>query len=218
MSMAGFMEQVYVGHELRALALTLKGDLAAVKGFKLRPVRARYLRTIRSRPSGVSRAFLCMRGALHGNCAEPIPKFLAGLTTRHQHICETWRYRARFLSDFHMCARAGFVRHRHHACSGRDAAEKQQDVSQRRSQGGRRARRHGAERRPSPARPTPALSAPRATIPSASTASWVLWSTPRHRRLYLDLDGPAEHGARQLQDGDRRQRRSPRSGRNVEGS
>jgi hypothetical protein len=29
----------------------------------------------------------------------------------------------------------------------------------RRSQGGRRARRHGAERRPSPARPTPALSA-----------------------------------------------------------
>ena len=156
MSMAGFMEQVYVGHELRALALTLKGDLAAVKGFKLRPVRARYLRTIRSRPSGVSRAFLCMRGALHGNGAEPIPKFLAGLTTRHQHICETWRYRARFLSDFHMCARAGFVRHRHHACSGRDAAEKQQDVSQRRSQGGRRARRHGAERRPSPARPTPA--------------------------------------------------------------
>jgi hypothetical protein len=26
--------------------------------------------------------------------AEPLPKFLAGLTTRHQHICKTWRYRA----------------------------------------------------------------------------------------------------------------------------
>jgi hypothetical protein len=38
-SMAWFMEQVYVGHELRALAPTLKGDLAAVKRFKLRPVR-----------------------------------------------------------------------------------------------------------------------------------------------------------------------------------
>ena len=37
--MAWFMEQVYVGHELRALAPTLKGDLAAVKRFKLRPVR-----------------------------------------------------------------------------------------------------------------------------------------------------------------------------------
>ena len=33
------MEQVYVGHELRALAPTLKGDLAAVKRFQLRPVR-----------------------------------------------------------------------------------------------------------------------------------------------------------------------------------
>ena len=36
------------------------------------------------------------RGALHRNGAEPIPKFLAGLTTRHQHICETWRYCAGF--------------------------------------------------------------------------------------------------------------------------
>ena len=38
-SMAWLMEQVYVGHELRALAPTLKGDLAAVKRFQLRPVR-----------------------------------------------------------------------------------------------------------------------------------------------------------------------------------
>ena len=38
-SMAWLMEQVYVGHELRALAPTLEGDLAAVERFELRPVR-----------------------------------------------------------------------------------------------------------------------------------------------------------------------------------
>ena len=37
--MVWLMEQVYVGHELRALAPTLQGDLAAVERLKFRPVR-----------------------------------------------------------------------------------------------------------------------------------------------------------------------------------